>query len=568
MPDDDAINRLGNKAPDRQASVGSRWNIVEEGKHHVRLDASGFLHNGEWDRSEMWNARLAFHGKQVEFEDPGSRTVYLEKKHLFDERGITKEAQRKLGAFQTEKTKVLFYEMPSLKPGKGKEFVAAASPQRLTNLSKDAEAKVVKIDSAAEKAKRDAERAAKRAASAKGSFGERLGELDKQARKSTKEWDNAEGRRWKAQHEIAAARAKMNAEPKGSKPSKRTILRDRIRASMAADAELAQRRRQFAKETVYAVNQAKDVVRRQKKDRDPVRNKLKRERRMDRNVGAFSTKLRNLPGFGSTPVKMLANRFGLSGNLPGKKRVMDAMSHGEKYPARRLSSAVPFKASATGRQSISSLDLDRHPGNAPMRGSHRGEIFTTANTRLTSKFPDGGSGIMFKIDATTVIENLLTRYPAAIRAASIEAGERVGRRMLDIVEPYVPKDTGLLYMSGETNAEQMGAGGVDIEGGEAYASGQMFGVSISYNAPYAELVYFDESKRHGAAYNQEYGTAEKDDRETARWIEVAFQKERGALSGLLSEYSSAITAAMNVAGGKIVAFTRSSGKSVSFFSKG
>jgi len=281
----------------------------------------------------------------------------------------------------------------------------------------------------------------------------------------------------------------------------------------------------------------------------------------------FAAKIRGFSDFGKVPTKMLAARLtahSLYATLPknlrpgtaGKRAGMASFSREEKYPVRNLGAAAPFAASAIGNQTLSSVS------GALQRGSRRGSLFTTSETVGPNRFTKGGAGgIFFRIDTEQVLANLVQKYPAAIRAAVIGAADMIGRKMLDIVEPYVPKDTGRLYMSGETNVEQTAGDFVDLAGGEAYPSDQMYGVSISYNTAYAKLVYFDETKRHGAAYNAEYGTGKKDDRETYRWIEVAFAKEKGALNGLLNDYGTAITAAMNSAG---ISSTRSGGKQFDF----
>ena len=72
----------------------------------------------------------------------------------------------------------------------------------------------------------------------------------------------------------------------------------------------------------------------------------------------------------------------------------------------------------------------------------------------------------------------------------------------------------------------------------------MFGVTISYNTPYAHEVYFG-SHRHGAEFNEYYGTAEKGEKETARWIEIAFSKEQAGLRAILDDYAKIINAELN-----------------------
>ena len=124
-----------------------------------------------------------------------------------------------------------------------------------------------------------------------------------------------------------------------------------------------------------------------------------------------------------------------------------------------------------------------------------------------------------------------------------------------------------MYTTAQTNVGQTAGGLVDIDGAEAYPSSQMFGVSISYNTPYAEDVYFDESKLHGAAYNREYGTSEKGEKETARWIEAAFQDRAASVQGLLGDYARIVTASLESAGLRQVGFRTKAGGSVNFIAK-
>ena len=158
-----------------------------------------------------------------------------------------------------------------------------------------------------------------------------------------------------------------------------------------------------------------------------------------------------------------------------------------------------------------------------------------------------GRGIMFMIDASAVLERLTRAFPAAMQQAAVAAGDRIGRKMLDIVEPYVPKDTGLMYSTAQTNIGQSSSGMLSIDG-ESLGADQMYGVSISYNTPYAEIVYFDESKAHGKAYNEKHGAGLRGEKETARWIEEAFKREGMSMSSLLNDYAEAITVALNAAG--------------------
>ena len=161
--------------------------------------------------------------------------------------------------------------------------------------------------------------------------------------------------------------------------------------------------------------------------------------------------------------------------------------------------------------------------------------------------PLGPRGVSVHIDAERVIQNLSVNFPAAIKRALVANADRIGRKMLDIIEPYVPKDTGLLYSTATSLARMNADGSVSINGAMAYSGAEMYGVTVSYNAPYAELVYNDTSKLHGAAYNAKYGGSQKGEKETAEWIKVAMREEQAAFRSLFMEYSRAIDNAVSAA---------------------
>jgi len=265
---------------------------------------------------------------------------------------------------------------------------------------------------------------------------------------------------------------------------------------------------------------------------------------------AFAKRMSKFSGYGRVPLKMLNSAAGYSGRAAGKSGAIASVGRDVLYPARDHATArTPAFLSRMLSPASGSQTLGEAPSVSRIRGT---ELFSTANTVQTGKFPGGGAGVFFRIDASSVLENLTVNYPAAVRRGALAASNLVGRKLLDIVEPYVPKDTGLLYSTSKTNVAQTSGSLVDMEDGEAYPSEQMFGVSISYNAPYAEMVYFDESKRHGSEYNEHYGTSEKGEKETARWIEVAFEKEGAAIGSLLNEYAAMIEGSMNAVNSKTV----------------
>lgn len=194
----------------------------------------------------------------------------------------------------------------------------------------------------------------------------------------------------------------------------------------------------------------------------------------------------------------------------------------------------------------------------PVIAGRQAQMFATTKTLRTAAFPQGGRGVIFLIDANTVLQNLTVRYPQILRETAISMSETMGRKLLDIVEPYVPKDTGLLYSTAQTNTSQMVGGQIGLAG-SAFPASETFGVSISYNAPYAEIVYFDEDAAHGASYNSTHGVSLKGEKETAKWIEVAFEKETAAIDSLYAEYATAVTSALEKAGFSKVAFGRGAG---------
>lgn len=162
---------------------------------------------------------------------------------------------------------------------------------------------------------------------------------------------------------------------------------------------------------------------------------------------------------------------------------------------------------------------------------------------------------LITIDGKEVTNRIINQFTPAIKKGIVSASNVVGRKILDIIEPYVPKDRGYMYQSATVNADQaagdaMSAGGMmSMADGAAFPESERLGVSFSYNTPYAEMVYFDETKAHGAEYNAKHGVQEKGEKETARWIEVALQKEELRLRSLLGDYALSVTTALNGAGG-------------------
>lgn len=563
----------------RQTPVEPRWKLMHQSDSHVVINRADVLDkNGVWDKQALWDAKEAFPGKDIVFSDEKTSQLFVDRKRFEAKQGGKKLADAKLKRFGKA---LSFYESPSERPERPAPAVVEKPKTRLGDLK---DIKVTKIWSNTKKINQ--ELAAQQLPTSKGDVEDQLRRHKKPEEGLTaKDRKNVEVATRKSREAVVREKkAKQPAVPKpkvvslrakhGSKWDGKKFLSKnqyisrtntvrsesaiKMKARLAAGKARAKRLRDkglswLAKSKARSAKLAASAVGRQA--RDEINSKAQKVRLSNERASTFASRLRNQPGFGKTPVKLLMKNANLSGQAPGKRAVLSSMSHGEKYPARNLSSAGAFAASARGPQTLSSVkrpyvgSLGEEVGGKRLRvAAQGGSMFATSRTVMTEKFPAGGAGILFRIDAEQVIANLVQRYPAALAQAARETSDRIGRKMLDIVEPYVPKDTGLLYSSAETNVSQTAGGLVDMAGGEAYPADQMYGVSISYNAPYAELVYFDESKAHGAEYNQKHGTSEKGEKETARWIEKAFAAEGPALQGLLAEYARSISAAMNAAG--------------------
>ena len=172
-----------------------------------------------------------------------------------------------------------------------------------------------------------------------------------------------------------------------------------------------------------------------------------------------------------------------------------------------------------------------------------GKDFGDHNRGILMNMPLSGK---IKVDVSQVLANL-SRAQSAVRKGIVAASDHVGKKMLDIIEPYVPKDKNYMYQSARVNVDQAEAGKLAFANGMKLSEEEMYGVSISYNTPYAEMVYFDTSKAHGAKYNQKHGVQEKGEKETARWIEVAMQNEANQFRQLLTIWAQYINASLNKA---------------------
>ena len=134
---------------------------------------------------------------------------------------------------------------------------------------------------------------------------------------------------------------------------------------------------------------------------------------------------------------------------------------------------------------------------------------------------------MFVVDEHQLVANLYSRIPQAIVAELKRINPLISKKLLDLIEPYVPKDTGQLYQSARETSSLLASKGVKFG---RTAPNSAFTVSISYNTPYAEIVYYDPTKAHGAEYNAKHGGNFRGEKECYRWIEKALS-ENGAAWG-------------------------------------
>lgn len=242
------------------------------------------------------------------------------------------------------------------------------------------------------------------------------------------------------------------------------------------------------------------------------------------------------------------------------KGLYPAMRHSAK-PGKRLKPSLitpEMKSQVSGKLNIARLTGISDPRfvGGPKRRLH--SIYQTMSIPYRD-FGDLGRGVMMtmglkpriKIDITRIMSSLRTGIPNTLKAGIVSASDEVGRKMLDIIEPYVPKDMGYMYMSAKTNIDQTSNSMVSLGQDKALGTSEMYGVSISYNTPYAEMVYFDETKRHGKEYNQHHGVQEKGQKETARWIEVAIEKETAQFRGILGIWAKHMKGALNAYSGNV-----------------
>lgn len=604
----ESVPRHKEIAPNRHEPVAPRWKPTWQNEEFAVFERADFVDKktGGWDNSALYDVRQEHIDKKIVFFEADKLKFHFEKKTFVGKNADGAEEIKwdKLNALKKlskdgrtiNMKQVGFYDTPVSDPRKREVIPDLPAPKRLDKIEATDKVRIVKIVHTAEEKKRINRELAE------GYHG-----VDQPAPAEPKKnrWEKAEETRAR---KIKAKRVKqkIKREPRESsrnkhgapydptKPLSRNQYVSRFSgrvyyASKSRLAAIKQRERKAAQSELMAMRKEatnamqtignREKIRRAieaKREVSRLKSVAKRQRRNAVRKSARAVKanflsekfvktVRGLSNYGKAPLGFVLQKARLTGRQPGRARGIKTFSHAEKYPAMRHGSANPLKAPVSMKpvEGILPLAAPRLPSR--VAGT---SLFTTEKTLPTEKSSTYGQGVMFHINAEEVLGNLTSGFPAALKQAAISAADRVGRKLLDIVEPYVPKDTGLLYSTAKTNTDQVAGGMVDLDGGGEYPAGEMFGVSVSYNTPYAEEVYFNEEKRHGKAYNEHYGTSEKDDRETARWIEVAFEKERGAVQGLLAEYAAEITSSLNSVGGKSVGFRTASGKSVNFVSFG
>ena len=370
-----------------------------------------------------------------------------------------------------------------------------------------------------------------------------------------------------------------------------TKQRVAARKKAQADREArAQKREALKAERQKRWEDSRAIVKENRRRRDVARSaalRTTKRRTVTAKARAYAKRVSASSGFRRVPLKMLlAGKPGIKGTR-GKMTALQAYGTGRQILSKNSGSSL-HEARLTGVRNI-----PRSTMYPPMRHSKgkphpiikkmlkpvsgrltlqnisgkmtptkwfggKGTMYAVSQTVAAPKPVVGGRGVLFSMgmpikinfDTSVVMTNLTSKYPQAIKKAIVNASGTVGRKLLNIVEPYVPKDTGLLYSTATTNVDQTSGGMIDMIGNTAFPDIERYGVSISYNAPYAEIVYFG-SHAHGEEYNSKHKVIEKDSRETARWIEVAFEAQQITLNSLLDIYARHVTAGLNVASSKM-----------------
>ena len=324
---------------------------------------------------------------------------------------------------------------------------------------------------------------------------------------------------------LRAAERKYIGEPAWG--SKKEIVRQQRAAKRAASAK----KRAASKLAAYREKQAK---------------KARRDARRNRLLGAFAVRDAKVA---LTAKPQLVSQYLKSRNLSQveRKAIKTSVPHALRYPAMRHASGRPLMAPPTISGALYAEQWRGLAGVEPISPALPGRMFTTPQVlNAPPKFIDP-RGVMFNVDISDVQQRFMETYPEAIRGAMREMRPIIAKKLLDIIEPYVPKDTGALYTSAEDLTTAGAEGGISEISSRGDVGDNIMGATIAYRQPYAEIVYFDLGghKRHGAEYNAHHGTSEKGEKETSRWIEAAFQNEQDQIDGVMKEMAGYFRASMN-----------------------
>lgn len=522
--------------PRQQKTVVPRWSVLSQSDTSVVMDLSGFRDaSGRLDMEKVHRAAKDYPGRGITFAEKEEGVTSYRGKTAFDIRQEEK-LNPTAGAPKKEKSTSLSERLKR----EGKK--AAVQQKRKTDKSLSRLRKIMKAIQPRPKT--------------------RLKIVDGKKKRVPKRTTYAKtGTKWNG---LKPLKAYQYVDDNG-----RVISTSKVRASKWREVQAV--RLQKAIEKPKLERAAKIEAQRQKKlskTLAKLRQSRAKELRRIRGRGyekaardkarllrqsSFRAALSKVKGYGKTPVGLLLakdRQLGEKGlrfsKMPGRRGILKTIPRSELYPARGFSSSRPLPSPVSLRGVSGRMGLEQV--QEPMLPGSRGQIYSTTKTLNTPAFASGGRGVMFIVDANAVLQNLTVRYPQILRETAISTADEMGRKLLDIVEPYVPKDTGLLYSTAQSNAAQMVGGGIGLVGESPFAPSETFGVTISYNAPYAEEVYFNMDVSHGAAYNRKHGVGIKGEEETARWIEVAFEKESAAIQSLYGEYAVAVNAALERAG--------------------
>ncbi len=344
-------------------------------------------------------------------------------------------------------------------------------------------------------------------------------------------------------YRVAAQKAAAKAA------SDRQVARDA--AKEAAKEVRRQARIEAAKEKAKIAKELRDKVdKRREKERARMRkiyDARKEERyqkrlKFAREHTAKTNKARRQKLLSDTRRDLRSSRTLLSEHMRSRtyargdrKFLHQNVSHALKYPkmyhasTRASIKGVPHSDVARLPSKVSLTSLGRVESLMPIMGDMG---FGTVPTLYTTDSVMTGvphnlgdpQGIVFNVDTTQVDDAFMNRFPDAIKTAFKNASGKTAKLMLDMIEPYVPKDTGRMYSTAE-----------DLSGKTMYDDSfhLVQGATIGYRTPYANLVYFDMNKRHGAEYNAFYGPGLRGEKETARWIEVAITENQGDMDKIL-----------------------------------